>query len=260
MSDLDVALRLRLDYEGRDAARLERDLKDVQKAADRLARSRSRGLTDDLSKVSSEARQAAAALRDPAEVLKALDRMKTDRVSGEITSLGTAARQVGEKITSVGQDFKALNRIKTDKIEGEVDSLRGALEQVGTKLEGTEGAFKAFNKLSLDGAEEELKSVGRAADGLREKMERARRARGVDYGEQYGPPRPSGTEPDDDHIPYGPRRRRQSGGFGRFGEAAYDRSPIGAMVPLTGGSILRALRRRQSPDDLPRLQRRREQG
>lgn len=236
MSDLDVALRLRLDYEGRDAARLERDLKDVQKAADRLARSRSRGLTDDLSKVSSEARQAAAALRDPAEKLKALDRLKTDRVSGEIGALGTAARQAGEKITGVGQGFKALNRLKTDRIEGEVDALRTALQQVSTKLDDTEGGFKGLNRLKLDGVEAELKSAGDAADTLREKIERARKARGIDYGEQFGPPRPPGAAPDADYIPYGPRRRGKGSGFNRFGEAAYDRSPIGAMVPLTGGA------------------------
>ncbi|MGX1100269.1 phage tail tape measure protein [Amorphus sp. MBR-141] len=223
MSDLDVALRLRLDYEGRDAARLERDLKDVQKAADRLARSRARGLQDDLSKVSGEAKQAAAALRDPAEKIKALDRLKTDRVAGELASLRTAAQQVSGKIKVTSSDFKAFNRLKTDRIEGEVDSLRGALEQVGTKLDGTSSGFKALNKLKLNEAEAELKSLGKAADGVGDRLDRARRARGVG-GDEY--------------TNNGPRRKVKAGpsSAARAAEAAYDRSPIGALVPIAGGA------------------------
>ena len=230
MSDLDVKMRLDLDYQARDAKRAKDDLEALRKAAQRLSGLGADKLEGDLKQVSAGADKASAALGKSTEKLKLLNRQTTDRAENELKALKEAANQLGGKLDQPTRKLKDLNRIKTDRAEAELDSLATSATALSGKLDLPKQAFRELNQLKTDKVEGELKSLGNVADTVNKKLEQIRRGTGSvpGAGSASGPFRNSagGVVP--------------SGAAGRFGEAVYDRTPFGAYVPLSSGGAVAA--------------------
>lgn len=139
--DMNVSLRLDLDYRGRqDAKRAERDLQSIKKATQGLGHVGLSGLDGELRDVSAKAKAAGDALKTPQAELRELNGLKTDIVEGELASLKRAAIGLDGAIEKTSAEIRELNRLKTDKAEAELKAL-GKSAQAATKdlakLDGT---------------------------------------------------------------------------------------------------------------------------
>ena len=224
MSDLDVALRLRLENKlSREAERAERDLKQLKKAAEGLNRRSGNGLERELKDVSRTAREAGRALDLPAEKMRALDRLKTNRVEAELKGLKGVGQQVGQSLKIPADRLRELNRLRTDRVEGELKSLGTASNDLGAKIGAALGKLRAVDTIKTDKAEAEFKSLGETIKNTATRLDKFQKASG-------GKP---GSSVPGAGVPGVPAGRRQN--TLRAAESLYDRTPLGAYVPLGAG-------------------------
>ncbi|WP_319775483.1 phage tail tape measure protein [Breoghania sp.] len=170
MSDLDVRMKLRLDYRRNAAERAERDLQAIGKAADRLRRSGAGNLDKDLAGMARNARQAGQALSVPADKLRQLNRLKTDQVEGEVRSLNRAASQLAGKLKLPADRMRALNRLKTDKAEAEIKSLSQAVKQGVADLRKMDRTKLSRLRGEFDRSADGLRRVHRPAEDVNRSM------------------------------------------------------------------------------------------
>ncbi|WP_150522779.1 phage tail tape measure protein [Roseibium sediminis] len=230
MSDLDVKMRLDLDYRGRDAKKAKDDIEALRKAAQRLSGLGADKLEKDLEQVSAGAKKASSAIGASTDKLKLLNRQTTNKAEGELKSLRDAANQLGGKLALPTQKLKELNRVKLDRAEGELDSLGRSAADLSGKLDLPKKALRELNQLKTDKVENELRSLGNIADTVNTKLEQIRRGSGPVPGAGAGGP----------YRPYSGTNIGRGGSAGRFGEAVYDRTPLGAYVPLSSGTAVAA--------------------
>lgn len=228
----DVSMRLNLEYKDRDARRAEQDLKDIQRAAKRLNSAGTGNLEADLRKISNNARDVASALDVPQEKIKELNGLRTDRLEKELDQVKTAAGDLGGRLDTTTEKFKDLNKLKTDRAETELDDLKEAATTLANKLRAPIEEFRELNLLKTDKAEKELEALGKRAEALEDKLDRLRKRHGTGTG--------SGVGGAPGQKLTGPRTNLLHSGQGRFGEALYDRLPIGAAVPLSSGGAVAA--------------------
>lgn len=138
MTNIDVALRLRLDYQKRGADEAERDLKEIKQAADQIGRSRG-----------------------------------GDQLNQDIRSIGRSADDAKQKIAAIGAGFNgvageakeaasAVGRIKT-----EADQARQAVASIDN------GAFAGL-KSDAASAKAAIAEIGQAADVAQNKIRQIR--------------------------------------------------------------------------------------
>lgn len=138
MTNIDVALRLRLDYQKRGADEAERDLKDIKQAADQIGRSRG-----------------------------------GDQLNQDIRAIGRSADDAKQKISAIGTGFNgvageakeaasAVGRIKT-----EADQARQAVASIDN------GAFAGL-KSDAASAKVAIAEIGQAADVAQNKIRQIR--------------------------------------------------------------------------------------
>lgn len=138
MTNIDVALRLRLDYQKRGADEAERDLKDIKQAADQIGRSRG-----------------------------------GDQLNQDIRAIGRSADDAKQKISAIGTGFNgvageakeaasAVGRIKT-----EADQARQAVASIDN------GAFSGL-KADAASAKAAIAEIGQAADVAQNKIRQIR--------------------------------------------------------------------------------------
>lgn len=138
MTDINVALKLRLDYQKRGADEAERDLKDIKRAADQIGRSRG-----------------------------------GEELNQDIRAIGRSADDAKQKIAAIGTGFNgvageareaanAVGRIKT-----EADQARSAVAAIDNG---------AFNGLKSDAASAKaaIAEIGQAADTAQSKIRQLR--------------------------------------------------------------------------------------
>lgn len=137
-SDMDVSLRLRLDYQKRNAEQAERDLKDLRAAADRIGKSRGgEELSDDLKKIGSSADDA---------------KQKIGAIGNGLTGLSGQANDAAA----------AIGKIKT-----EANEARGAVGRID------DGAFAGL-KSDAASAKQAITEIGLAADTAQAKIRQIR--------------------------------------------------------------------------------------
>lgn len=149
MTDLDVSLRLRLQYQGRDADKAERDLKDLNEAAKRLGRGGGgEALGKDLALLGGKAQQAKGKI---GEVERETDKLRAalGRVdNGAFESLKSDAAGARAAISGIGVEAKELRR------------ALGSVDDNG--LRGLKGDAAA--------AEQAVRQIGQAADVAEQKL------------------------------------------------------------------------------------------
>lgn len=152
MTDMDVSLRLRLLYQDRDADKAEKDLKDLEKAAQQLGRARpGSALASDLGKVGREA----------------------DEAKTKIGGIKRSAEDSRQAIARIGEGFggfraDAQNAVQAlTGIQREAGEARTAVNQIGA------GGF-ADLKGKAAGAEAAIKQIGQAADATDQKLKSMR--------------------------------------------------------------------------------------
>ncbi|EFO31690.1 putative phage tail tape measure protein, core region [Roseibium sp. TrichSKD4] len=158
MSDLDVKMRLDLDYQGRDAKRAKDDIEALRKAAQRLSGLGADKLEGDLKQVSAGADKASAALGKSTDKIKLLNRQTTDKAEGELKALQGAANSLAAKLDKPVTAFRKLNALNTNKAEREMQELGAAASKAAERL-------KKIDKTKFTG-------VGRQADAARKKVDR----------------------------------------------------------------------------------------
>ena len=234
MSDLDVSVRLRLDNQlSREADRAERDLKAVRKAAEGLNRRTGNGLDRELGDVSRKAREAGKALDLPADKMRALNRLTTDKVSSELGALRTVSDQLGNKLKVPGDRLRELNRISTDRVQGEIRSLTGVSEQLGTKIGAALADLRNVDTITTNRVEAEFKSLGKTIDDASSRLDRLRKASGQGSGGEGSPTGQGSGGRGPSSKPRGASGKEAAGAF-------YDRTPMGAYVPLGSGGATAA--------------------
>ncbi|NBN76826.1 hypothetical protein GWI72_00925 [Microvirga tunisiensis] len=196
MSDLDVALRLRLVNQlSRPAEEAERDLQQLGRAAQQLGRTRvGAELGTGLQQLGRDAEAAQGKL-------------------GGITQSANEARQALGRIGDGASGIRADAQRAEEAIRGirtEAQAVRQALGRID------DGAFDGL-RADANAAEQAIKDIGAAADAQRAKLAGLRMG-GPLNGSGYGPVRPDIT-----------------GGTGIAG-AAYDRLGGDAIIPLTAGA------------------------
>lgn len=143
---MDVSLKLRLDYNDRGARRAKKDLKELDRAADRLDGSGAGKLGQDLERLNASAKRAASSLSQPAEKLRALNSVRTDRVEGEVDSLKRAADSLERSLSRPVRELQNLNRQNTNRAQKEVEELGRAAAKASQKLKGLDQTkFTRFN-------------------------------------------------------------------------------------------------------------------
>lgn len=200
MTDLDVSLRLRLlNQLSRPAEEAERDLKELQKAAERLGKTKGGAeLGKDMDRLGDKASQAKGKI---GEVERETDKLRAalGRVdNGSFDGLKSDANAAKAAISSIGEEAKDLRRVL-----GTVD----------------DNAFQGL-KSDAAAAEQAIRQIGAAADVTDQKL------RGMRTG-QPGRGR---------HPAYGNTAPGKQGGlFSDAMSSAYDRLGFDAMVPLGAG-------------------------
>jgi TP901 family phage tail tape measure protein len=232
MNDFDVSVRLRLQNQlSREADKAERDLKALRKAADDLNRRTGAGLDRELGDVARRARDAGKALELPADKMRALNRLTTDRVTSELGALRTASDQLSIKLKVPGDRLRDLNRISTDRVQGELRSLAGVSDQLGAKISAAMSDLKAVDTVTTNRVEAEFKSLGKTIDDASTRLDRFRKASGQT---------PSGGTRSPGGTGGGSGVDGRAEGRKRAAEALYDRTPMGAYVPLGSGGATAA--------------------
>lgn len=200
MSDLDVSLRLRLVNQlSRPAEDAERDLKELQKAAERLGKTKGGAeLGRDMDRLGDKASQAKSKI---GEVERETDKLRAalGRVdNGSFDGLKTDANTAKAAISSISTEAKDLRRV-LDTVD--------------------DNAFQGL-KSDAAAAEQAIRQIGTAADATEQKL------RGVRTGQPVrgGHPAYGGAMPG-----------KQGGLFSTAGTAAYDRLGFDAMVPISAG-------------------------
>jgi TP901 family phage tail tape measure protein len=201
MSDLDVALRLRLVNQlSRPAEEAERDLQQLGRAAQQLGRTR----------VGAELGTGLQQLGRDAEAAQG----KLGSITKEANEARQALGRIGDGASGIRADAQraeqAIRGIRT-----EAQAARQALGRID------DGAFDGL-KADANAAEKAIKDIGAAADAQRAKLATLRMG-GPLNGSGYGPVRPGLTG------------GGAGGGTGIAG-AAYDRLGGDAFIPLTAGA------------------------
>jgi hypothetical protein len=201
MSDLDVALRLRLVNQlSRPAEEAERDLQQLGRAAQQLGRTR----------VGAELGTGLQQLGRDAEAAQG----KLGNITKEANEARQALGRIGDGASGIRADAQraeeAIRGIRT-----EAQAVRQALGRID------DGAFDGL-RADANAAEQAIKDIGAAADAQRAKIA-ALRMGGPLNGSGYGPVRPGLTG-------------GGAGGGGSIAGAAYDRLGGDAFIPLTAGA------------------------
>lgn len=202
MSDMDVSLRLRLVNQlSKPAEEAERDLKELQQAAERLGRAKGGAeLAGDLNKLgrsATEAKGKISAVEDEANKLRtAIGRVDQDALSGLKTNAQGAKR--------------ALSEVGNEAVE-----LKNKLGRVD------DNAFAGV-KSDAKQAEEAIRGIGRAADDTKEKLNGLNRQGNGHAGPLH------------DQSGAGPTNRRRFAGDAAT--AAAERLGIDSVVPVGAGA------------------------
>lgn len=153
MTDLDVSLRLRLEYQKRNAEQAERDIKEIKQAVDQLGRSRGGDqLAGDIQKIGRSADQAKG---------------KIDGVQQEAQQLRSALGRVDAEAFQGLQSKANTAKAALSGITQEANQVRAAIGRVD------DGAFAAL-KSSAASAEQAVKQIGAAADATDQKLKNLR--------------------------------------------------------------------------------------
>ncbi|MEZ5782053.1 MAG: phage tail tape measure protein [Rhizobiaceae bacterium] len=246
MSDLDVALRLRLVNQlSGPAEQAERDLKELQQAAERLGRTRGGDqLGAELRKLGADATGAkadVAAIGTEADQLRrALGRLNnTAGISSVTADADAAKRKIGEVGNAADELRRALGRVNNSagmsRLKTDADSAKRALETIGTgaqearrKIEWLDAAPLHKLKGEAASAEEAIKEIGQAADHAQDKLNRLGAGQSVP-GKSVPGMRPGDTTP-----PH-PEARRRAGKVSGGVEGFVDRSGLDGIVPVGVG-------------------------
>ncbi|MCO5083411.1 MAG: phage tail tape measure protein [Rhizobiaceae bacterium] len=241
MSDLDVALRLRLVNQlSGPAEQAERDLKELHQAAERLGRTRGGDqLGAEIRKIGAAATGAKADVAsvgaEADQLRRALGRLNsTAGMSAVGVDAETAKRKIGEVGSAASELRRQLGRLNDtggmSGLKGDADAAKRALETIGTgarearqKIEWLDAAPLDKLKGEAASAEAAIKEIGQAADAAQGKLK----------GLGTGQPAP-GTRPGDVVTPH-PDARRRVGKVTGGVEGFVDRSGLDAYVPIGVG-------------------------
>ncbi|MCO5083095.1 MAG: phage tail tape measure protein [Rhizobiaceae bacterium] len=240
MSDLDVSLRLRLVNQlSRPAEEAERDLKELQRAAERLGRTRgSDQLGADIRKVGAAAADAKTKLGGISEeteqlrqklgrlnATRGLDGLKQDagHAKQAIASIGTEADELRRKLGQIGD-------VGFAELKQDAASARQAIENIGTAASQASGKIEllddtsALSKLRDEAkkTEDAIRNIGAGGQPLLNDPAKHPAGRGV--GAPVHTPGTGGAS-DPTHTP-------GSGRAGRAAEGFADRSGLDAYVPF----------------------------
>jgi TP901 family phage tail tape measure protein len=204
MTDLDVSLRLRLQYEGRNADKAERDLKDLDKAAKQLGRTKGGdALGKDLAQLGDKAQHAKGKI---GEVERETDKLRSalGRVdNGAFEGLKADATNTRAAISGIGAEAKDLRRTLATVDD---NGLRG--------LKGDAAA-----------AEQAIRQIGQAADATEQKL-RGLRTNGGHAAYGTG-----------GHVPAG----RMGSGFANAAEGAVDQFGLPLAIGAGGAYLAGAV-------------------
>lgn len=173
-SNMDVSLRLRLDYQKRNAEQAERDLKDIKAAADRIGKSN--GADELAADLKGIGRSADEARQKIGTIGNGFQGLKSDAREA-VAAIGNIKAEANEARAAIGRiDDGAFSGLKTD--------AREAVTAIGTiKAEANEakavlgriddGAFAGL-KGDAEAAKRAVAEIGSAADTAHEKLKQMR--------------------------------------------------------------------------------------
>lgn len=185
MSDLDVSLRLRLlNQLSRPAEEAERDLKDLQKAAEQLGRTKgAAGLVGDLDRLGREAGEAKTKLgeigREAVQVRNAIGRVGDGAFSGIKADAVNAGNALAKVKGDADSARLAIARIGDGfgNLKAEAMNAKAGLAGIGQQADATKAAIGrvgsgAFETLKSDAASAEaaVRGIGAAADAAEAKL------------------------------------------------------------------------------------------
>lgn len=152
MSDLDVALRLRLQQNlSREGPRARKELEGIRRAAHGLNGANAQRLKSDLRETASTARRTRAGLDDTRRSARQLDQQRLARLRGELRQTQGDVRRLKERFDELGRTRGAMR---------ETGAAAGLMAGAATRAWGALAAF-----MSVDAV---VRGMGRIADGYRE--------------------------------------------------------------------------------------------
>jgi TP901 family phage tail tape measure protein len=134
MTDINVALKLRLDYQKRGADEAERDLKDIKRAADQIGRSRG-----------------------------------GEELNQDIRAIGRSADDAKQKIAAIGTGFNSVAG-EAKEAANAIGRIKAEADQARTAVAAIDNG--AFNGLKSDAASAKaaIAEIGAAADAAQNKI------------------------------------------------------------------------------------------
>ncbi|CDN54768.1 Putative phage tail tape measure protein, core region [Neorhizobium galegae bv. officinalis bv. officinalis str. HAMBI 1141] len=166
MSNFDVGLRLRLDYQKRNAEQAERDLKDIKKAADQLGHTNAGSLDRKLADVRREAGRGEQAISRLGREARQLNSASTGHLDREIKQLGATSRTAHRDLSALRREASNLSRLKTSPLK-EMERPAGALNAtMGLLQSSAAGAFGAL--VAFASVDNIVRGLERASDKFRE--------------------------------------------------------------------------------------------
>ncbi|CDZ32225.1 Putative phage tail tape measure protein, core region [Neorhizobium galegae bv. officinalis] len=181
MSNFDVGLRLRLDYQKRNAEQAERDLKDIKKAADQLGHTNAGSLDRKLADVRREAGRGEQAINRLGREARQLNSASTSHLDREIKQLGATSRTAHRDLSALRREASNLSRIKTSpltQMEKPASALNTTMGLLASSAGGAIGALAAFASVDnivrgLERASEKFRELNRAATDVAITLEMA---------------------------------------------------------------------------------------
>jgi len=144
MNDMNVAMRLRLLYERRNAKEAERDLKELKRAGDQLGRVKADGLGKELAGVRREADRSEKAITQLDRQARRLNTARTDQAEREIKALGTAGKVSQRELDGLDKKLRNLEGGKFTQIARPASLLDGTMLSLGKSAVGAMAGLAAF--------------------------------------------------------------------------------------------------------------------
>ncbi|CDZ45600.1 phage tail tape measure protein [Neorhizobium galegae] len=144
MNDMNVALKLRLLYEARNAKEAERDLKELKRAGDQLGRVKADGLGKGLAGVRREADRSEKAIIQLDRQTRRLNTARTDMAEREIKALGTAGKAAQRDLDGLEKKLRSVDGKKFQQMEKPASALDGTMLSLGKNAAGAIAGLAAF--------------------------------------------------------------------------------------------------------------------
>lgn len=135
---MDVSMRLRLQYQSRDAKEAERDIKDIKREFDKLGRANGADKLDrNLKDVGREAKNSKRAIGELEQKAKELSRVKTDNLDKELRETGKAAKRLAKDFEAAREKLHGLQNLKGARNLSEMEAPAGRLNSTLGMIAGS---------------------------------------------------------------------------------------------------------------------------